>query len=206
MAINNDEGWLAGLYATHYNAAGWYSDAVLQGSWLDMTAADDDDRNLSTTAKDWLASLEVAMPLPIGDNGSAFEPQAQLIYSSPHVGNSTDSAGLAYSFDNNDSLIGRAGFRLKGTKDNGDGDNGRGLVTGYLKANMWATLMGGESSMMAGTTPVQIQGKSLWADAGLGFTVQGSKNLELFVDGGMEYGLNQRYSAFVGSAGIRFNW
>lgn len=203
---NNDEGWLAGLYATHYNAAGWYSDAVLQGSWLDMTVAGDGGGTISTTSTGWLASIEIGMPLAIGGHGSAFEPQAQLIYSSTHVGNTTDSSGLTYSFDDKDSLIGRAGFRLKGTKDNGDGDNGRGLVTGYIKTNLWSNLMGGDSSMMAELTPINVQGKTIWADAGLGFTVQGGKNLELFVDGGMEFGLDQQYSAFTGNAGIRFNW
>jgi len=203
---NNNEGWLAGLYATHYNAAGWYFDAVLQGSWLDITAAGDDGRTFTTTATGWLASLEAGMPLAIGEHGSAFEPQAQLIYSSIHVGNTTDSSGLTYNFDNKDSLIGRAGFRLKSTKDNGDGDNGRGLVTGYIKTNLWGNLMGGDSSMMAGLTPINVQGKTIWADAGLGFTVQGGKNLELSVDGGMEFGLDQQYSAFTGNAGIRFNW
>ncbi len=35
---NDNQGWLAGLYATHYSVDGWYADAAVQGSWLDMTA------------------------------------------------------------------------------------------------------------------------------------------------------------------------
>ena len=197
----NTEGWLGGVYATHFSSAGWYSDAVLQGSWFDV-AANGGRGAVNSTSKGWLASLEMGLPIALGNQGSAFEPQAQLIYSSTQI----DSSDVAYSFDRQDSVIGRVGFRLKGTHDNGDGNNGRRFMTGYLKANLWSNFSGDDASSTVNSALVDVSGKSLWADAGLGLTMQASENSELFADADFEYGLDQAYSALTAKAGVKWAW
>ncbi len=129
-----------------------------------------------------------------------------MIYSSTHVEDGRDGAGLRYGFDTESSVIGRVGFRLKDSHGYGDGKQAKGLVTSYLKANLWGNLLGGDSVMEAGVTPVASDGKSLWADAGMGLSIQASENTEIFVDGDAEYGLDQDYKALTGKLGMRLNW
>ena len=73
-----------GGYFTRTGPSDWYVDAVLQYTWynIEMTSA----RGLGsvdTDAGGLAASIEGGYPYPIGDDGWAVEPQAQLVYQTP---------------------------------------------------------------------------------------------------------------------------
>lgn len=198
----SSKGWAAGLYATHYAATGWYIDAVVQGSWLNHKADATDGTTLRTKSTSWLGSLEVGKPI---DLGSSFklEPQVQLIYGSTGLDDTRDSTGILNTYDVEDSLTGRLGFRLKRTWDYDKSSEG-GLFTAYLKANVWGTLAGGDTGLTVGVSSQGVvQHRAVWGDVGFGTTFSLSPNAEFFADADVEFGLDQGATALTGHTGLR---
>lgn len=197
------DGWVAGLYATHYAASGWYADAVVQGDWLKHRANATDGTTLATKSRSVLASLEVGKPF--GTKWKV-EPQVQVIYGHTTLDDAIDSAGVRNQIGVGDSWTGRAGFRLKRTWDY-DQTNDGGLFTFYAKANVWASLDGGKTMLtIGGSAPGAVQYKQVWGDVGVGTTFSLAKNAEFFADAEVEYGLDQGATALAGRAGLRIHW
>jgi len=198
------EGWVAGAYATHYGK-GWYVDAVLQRSWLDHKANATDGTRLATQSREWLGSIELGAPLSLG-SGVKFEPQVQLIYGRTRFDDALDSSATLVGFDLENSLTGRAGFRLKRTRDLTQANDGS-LFTAYLKANVWKTLDGGETSLTFGSSaPGTVTFPNSWADVGFGTTFSLMKNADLFFDGDVAFGIDQGTTALSGRTGLRIRW
>lgn len=199
------DGWIAGLYATHYAASGLYVDAVVQGSWLDHKASAIDGTTLKTKSDNWLASIELGKPVNIGSDFK-FEPQGQLIYGNTKLDTVQDSTGVLNTFDVEDSLTGRLGFRLKRTWDYNPSSEG-GLFTAYLKANLWGTLAGGDTRLKVGVSePGEVRTRTVWGDVGFGTTFSLSAKAEFFADIDVEFGLNQGATALSGHTGFRLRF
>ncbi len=202
---SKSKGWLAGLYGTHYGATGWYANAAVQASFLDAAANAANGTTLRTDARTLLGSLEMGKTLKLGGR-MAFEPQFQVIYSNNKFDGAVDSAGTLNEVAIEDSMIARAGFRLKTTKDekyNADG----GLFSGYLKANLWHSFLGTDIALTsAGQAVGKFEPKKTWVDVGVGTTLTVAKQTEIFFDADVEFGIDQKTTAGTGKIGLRFNW
>lgn len=200
--ITRSNGWVAGGYATFY-APGFYVDAVVQGGWHDHRANANDGTSFATKSQSTQASLELGTAF-----GSSWkiEPQVQLIYSHTSVDSFLDSTGTAGAIADDDSVIGRAGFRLKRTWDTNPSNAG-GLFSFYGKANLWNAFSGAKSTVFYGTsTPQLIEFKQTWADVGLGTTFSVGTGAEFFADADVEFGIDQPATALSGRAGFRIRW
>ena len=198
------KGGLAGMHLTHYGRGGWYADAGLYGSWIDVEAVTSGVDAVSTRSRSWMASLEVGQALPLDMGGLVLEQQGQLIYSARHLDKFTDGA-TTWRFSLEDSLVGRIGMRLKSTL--ALDDNGSSRMTAYAKANLWGVIAAGADRLAIGTLPVQLKGRKVWADAGLGFSAKVDSSLSFFADGDVEFNLDRReHLALTGKIGVRFNW
>ncbi|MFO1034966.1 MAG: autotransporter domain-containing protein [Hyphomicrobiales bacterium] len=199
-AASGGDGYVGALYASHDNAAGWYADAVLQGTWLDATAG-----AASAKSRGWLASLEAGQTLALTDT-SWLEPQAQVIYGRNSMGPITDSAGVVTTYAGDDVLIGRVGMRLKSTQELANGS----IFTGWLKTDLWGDAHAKDQSVAmtggAGSTSMALARKQVWADVGLGFDLQASADVTLFADGDMSVGLDRSFQSFAGKAGVRLGF
>ncbi len=200
---SNSDGYVIGAYATHYAASGFYVDAVVQHDWLDHTASGVDGTRADAGSRTFIASLEM---------GHAFgakwqiEPQVQLIYAATSVDGFTDTARVANSVSVDDSVIGRAGLRLKRSFA-GDETTGAGRLTVYAKGNLWHRLSGGGAVLTVGVSaPGDVAFRESWGDVGLGASYGIGPRTELFADGEAELGLDQRGTAVAGRTGIRLRF
>lgn len=196
-------GGLVGAHLTHYGHGGWYADAGLYGAMIDVDASAGED-SIAGKSNAWMATLEIGQALSLGWAGLILEPQVQLIYVDRHLSSFTNT-NTAWQFSLDDSLIGRFGLRLKSSTD--VAGNGPGRATGYIKANLWDVLAGGRDSLTIGTLPVTLQGRSIWADAGLGFSIEALENVSIFADGDVQFDIGgSDYHAITGKVGARLNW
>lgn len=201
LAQTSANGYVGGLYADLDTARGWYAEGVLQGDWLDMSGGSAAKSDLNTKAHTVLASLELGAPIELSAN-SAFEPQAQLIYSRTSAATATDTYGQANIFADQGTVIGRAGFRLKSNQKL----SGGGQLSGWMKANIWAAFDPQGQAVTAGSTNTSISGKTKWADVGIGIDLKIAPQVAMFADGDVEFGLDQAYTAFTGKAGMKLEF
>lgn len=197
------DGWVLGGYVTHYTSSGWYVDAVAQLDWLDHRLTAEDGTSGGTRSRGFVGSVEVGKAF-----GSKWklEPQLQLIYGNTDLNDFSDTANVANRISIEDSLTGRAGFRLKRTWDYDKASDG-GLFTFYAKANVWGRLDGGQTRITVGpSAPGEVQFKEVWGDVGLGSTFSISKTAELFFDADVEYGIDQGATAMSARGGMRIRF
>jgi outer membrane autotransporter protein len=201
------DGGFAGAYLTHYAPSGWYADLVVQGNWLTHKASAVDGTTLQTKGNTYLASLEVGKPFELG-GGWKLEPQVQVIYGNSNLDNASDSTAIANSWTIDDTVTGRAGFRLKRTWDYNQSSEG-GLFTAYLKANVWGRLSGDDTVLAVGvSTPGSFKTRNAWGDVGFGTTFSLSKTAEFFFDGDVEFSLDKARggTALSGHTGFRLRF
>ena len=202
---SKSDGWLTGIYGTHFAPSGWYANAVIQSNWLDAKAIGRNGTTLETDGRTWLGSVELGKALKLAERAE-FETQVQLIYGNTKFDSALDSSGAENRVDIENSLIGRVGFRLKTTKGEKYNAEG-GLFSGYLKANLWHNLSGADVELTnAGQSVGGFEPKKTWVDAGLGTTLTMSQNTELFFDADVEFGIDQKTTAGTGKVGLRINW
>ena len=193
-------GKVAALYASVDVRDDYYLDGVLQAEWLDAKSSGS-GITANTNGNGILASLEGGKDFQLGET-SLFEAQAQLIYARTQLDGIRDSTGAAYGFGANETVTGRAGFRIKGDARHPNG----GSASGWLKANLWAReALQNQETDISGTL-VQQPKQNVWADVGIGFDVKTDKNLSLFGDLDVEIGLTSASMAFAAKSGIRWEF
>ena len=105
-----------GGYWTHFGAMGWYTDAILQGTFYDINSTA--NRGLpmfKTQGQGFAASLESGYPVKFA-GGWFIEPQAQLVYQNININDAGDIAAHVH-FADVDSLAARIGARFGRTGD-----------------------------------------------------------------------------------------
>jgi len=131
-----------GGYFTRTGPTDWYVDAVLQFTWynIEMTSS----RGLGSVDTDALgmaASIEGGYPYPIGDDGWAVEPQAQLVYQTLDIDDFEDIAAEV-KYEDTDSLAGRIGARaFREWADTGADDEPQPRSV-WGRVNLWRDLTG----------------------------------------------------------------
>ena len=79
-----------GGYWTHFGPTGWYTDAILQGTFYDISStANRGLPTFKTQGQGLAASLETGYPFKFA-GGWFIEPQAQLVYQNININDAND--------------------------------------------------------------------------------------------------------------------
>ncbi len=204
------DAYAVGSYWTHYGPGGWYTDAVLQGTWYqDVNASSvnlSGNQSLRTNGSSFTASFEGGYPILFG-GGHALVPQAQLVYQRLSLAGGADQFGLV-DFATTDELYGRLGARL--TKD-WVGFGGRAMTT-WGEANVWHQFGDDATTTfrtLQGTHPTAVSTSfgGTWAQLRLGMSGQATRLVGVFATGDYNVAMSsQSGHSWGGRAGVRVSW
>lgn len=198
-----------GAYWTHFGAAGWYLDGVVQGTWYDAKADSRRGFVLNRDAFGFAASLEGGYPIALGQ-GWIIEPQAQIVYQTISSGTAADAAALV-RFSDADSLAGRIGGRLAKSwtlEEPATGGRPR-MLTAWLKASLWNEFLGNPKTSFSSATgfiPFRSDLGGSWAELKAGVDAQIARNVALYASAGYSVGLDGRSHAYDGRLGVKVSW
>lgn len=202
-------GYSFGGYWTHLDQAGWYTDAVVQGTRYDQVHSKSiDNVGMLTAGWGFISSIEGGYRYEIKD-GWTVEPQAQLIYQHISLDNTSDQFGRI-SFADNDTVYGRIGAKVGRDWQTAEGRR----YSAWARVNIWHT-MGDEANTsfanLAGNNRVTI-GSNLggtWGQVGLDFSGQLTEQVSLFASGDYSHSLGDngiKSDSIAGRVGLKFKW
>jgi outer membrane autotransporter protein len=194
-----------GGYWTHRDAAGWYSDLVLQGSFYDVDTHSVADESFSTIGWGVTASAEAGYAFALGDDYSII-PQAQLVWQRTAIDGGADSFGLI-DYEATNELYARIGVQLSKQWLMDDGRR----MSAYLEANLWHHI-GADArtifSELDGSNPATIEAGlgGTWAQFGAGLTGEIDDDVSVFGQIDYSVGLSQPGSSIGARAGVKVAW
>jgi outer membrane autotransporter protein len=189
-----------GAYWTLTDPGNAYLDAVAMYTWLDGDSHSERGLKLDNDGHALTLSVEAGYPFPVA-NDWVVEPQAQIIHQRIELDSQND--GLSdVEFDSDPSWTGRLGARLKGRYD----VSGLPLEP-YLRANLWHTFSGTDTVTFAGTTDIDTEQQSSWADLGVGAILTLAPSISVYanVDYSSNIDSNQQRGT-AGNVGLRLSW
>ena len=168
---------LAGI-TTWQSRAGWYIDAIVSGGMFDgqiTTSSRGQTTGMNGTSA--AASIEAGYPVPLGWQGLAIEPQAQLMYQHLDFARRTDIDGIGVDLGSPNQGVFRGGARLLKPLAGPDGM----LFTPYLKANLLQGIGGGDQVRLSNVGFATGQfGTALQVGGGMTGTL--TRNLSVYGD------------------------
>ena len=203
------DAWSVGAYWTHYAAQGWYTDAVVQGTWYAADARSVSGQTLKPDGFGVLASLEGGYAFDLG-YGLTLEPQAQLAYQHVSFDEVADSYGR-FRLGDSDSLRGRLGLRLAKVWSVSNGGRPR-LISTWVRTNVWHEFMGSQSTTvtaLTGDNPLRLNTSlgGTWGEIGAGISGVVSDSTSLFATGGYNRSLdNKGRETWNGRVGVNVRW
>ncbi|MEN3929913.1 autotransporter outer membrane beta-barrel domain-containing protein [Microvirga sp. W0021] len=203
------DAYTVGAYWTHIATQGWYTDAVIQGTWYSADATSVYGQKLKPDGFGFIASLEGGYSFYLG-NGLTFEPQAQIAYQHTSFDKFSDAYGR-FSIEDGKSLRGRIGARLSKTWNMSETGKPRAITT-WVRANIWHEFMGNTKTTTTNlyglngvTIPSDLGGT--WAEIGAGVSAQVSDNVSLFTTGSYNHSLdNKGRQSWNGRLGATIRW
>ena len=193
-----------GGYWTHFGPAGWYLDAILQGTFYDINStANRGLPTLKTAGQGVAASLEGGYPFKFA-GGWFIEPQAQLVYQNVHINDASDIAAQI-RFADVDSLLGRIGARFGRTWL----DDGLRTITAWIRPNLWNEFRGNpvtSFSSEAGFVPFYANLGGLWGELNAGVSARINPNTTLYANASYQSRFDGGGFAYTGKAGLRVSW
>ncbi|WP_191907300.1 autotransporter outer membrane beta-barrel domain-containing protein [Ochrobactrum quorumnocens] len=202
-------GYSFGGYWTHLDQAGFYTDAVIQGTRYDRIESSSADQIAMRTAGwGFISSLEGGYRHGLG-NGWTVEPQAQLIYQHLSLDNTSDRFGRI-AFSHTDTVYGRVGAKIG---RQWQAESGRRYAA-WARVNLWHT-MGGEAktsfSNLQAENRVSLasDAQGSWGQFGLGFSGQLTETVSLFASGDYSHSLGHngvKNDSLAGRVGLKMKW
>ncbi|MBR0692323.1 autotransporter outer membrane beta-barrel domain-containing protein [Bradyrhizobium lablabi] len=194
-----------GGYWTHFGPTGWYTDAILQGTFYDISStANRGLPTFKTEAQGFAASLETGYPFKFA-GGWFIEPQAQLIYQNININDASDIAAQI-RFSDVDSLLGRIGARFGRTWAIDDGPR---TITAWIRPNLWNEFRGNPTTSFSSETgfiPFHADLGGLWGEVNVGVSGQVRTNTTLYANASYQSRFDGGGFAYTGKAGLRVNW
>jgi outer membrane autotransporter protein len=195
----------AGLYDTYFSKSGWYVDTVLQGSEF-LGHADSTRTGLNLNGYGVGASVETGAPIG-HDPHFAIMPQAQIVWQDAWFGSTADSYGPVNGMSGS-TVFGRAGVQL-----NWASESANWRIRPYVRANLWSTLSGTNSSVAYGGSngsSVVTTESATWTQIGAGITVKRKDSFISYyahVDGltGLS-GPTANHYGVDGAIGLKLTW
>ncbi|WP_448107749.1 autotransporter family protein [Pseudomonas azerbaijanoccidentalis] len=194
------EGDSLGAYWTITDPGNAYIDAVAMYTWLDGDSHSDRGLKIDNDGHALTLSVEAGYPFALANNW-VIEPQAQIIHQQIDL-DSQDDGVSRVSFDSDPALTGRFGARLKG----------RYAVSGlplepYLRANLWHTFTGTDTVTFAGTTDIDTEQRTSWADLGIGAILTLAPSVSVYANADYSSNIDSNQQrGMAGNLGIRLSW
>lgn len=204
---NTIDAYTVGGYWTRFGPTGWYVDAVAQVTWNDIKTEPRETRGLETDGASYALSLETGRPLQVA-NGFVIEPQAQMIYQSASLGDTSDQAATVV-FDNVDSLVGRIGARFAKSFAIDPGVDHPRLATAWLRPSVWYEFTGDPRTIFSSATgfvPFRSDTGGGWAEILAGFDAQVTKSASIYANASYQVGFEGNTDAYGGKIGARISW
>ena len=202
----NLNAWSAGGYWTHVGPGGWYTDAVLQGTWYGGSASTQYAR-LDTRGTGFIASLESGYPYALPQLGPGFvlEPQGQILWQKVSFHHEYDGLGDVALGDTT-GPSGRLGLRGKWTVVTGGGQ----VWQPYLGANLWRDWGAEASTVYSGTDAAPLVSQVTQLELGGGLTGRINANVSVFANVDYEFAVGanrgQARNGVHGAFGARYTW
>ncbi|MNR98939.1 Outer membrane protein IcsA autotransporter precursor [compost metagenome] len=194
------EGDSLGVYWTITDPGNAYIDAVAMYTSLDGDSNSDRGLKIDNDGHALTLSVEAGYPFAMANNW-VIEPQAQIIHQQIDL-DSQDDGVSRVSFDSDPALTGRFGARLKG----------RYAVSGlplepYVRANLWHTFSGTDTVTFAGTTDIDTEQKTSWADLGIGAILTLAPSVSVYANADYSSNIDSNQQrGMAGNLGIRLSW
>jgi outer membrane autotransporter protein len=195
-----------GGYWTHFGATGWYTDAILQGTFYDINStANRGLPTFKTQAQGLAASIETGYPFRFA-GGWFIEPQAQLIYQTINIDDANDIAARI-RFSDVDSLLGRIGARFGRTW--AIDEFGLRTITAWIRPNLWNEFRGNPTTSFSSETgfiPFHADLGGLWGEINAGVSGRIAPNTTLYANASYQSRFDGGGFAYTGKAGVRMTW
>jgi len=198
-----------GGYWTQKSPVGWYTDAVIQGTWYAADAKSIEGQRLKPDGFGILVSLEGGHTFQFGE-GFSIEPQVQLAYQNVSFDVVSDAYGR-FALSDGESLRGRVGVRLVRAWNLEESATPR-LVTTWLRGNVWHEFMGDPKTAESTLDGIWLRSVSsslggTWGEIGVGVSGEVSDNTSLFATGSYNRSLDNRgRETWDGRLGITVRW
>lgn len=194
------EGDSLGAYWTLIGPTGWYVDALVMATRLDVDSRSERGVRLDTEGRGYSASVEAGYQLPLG-SGWVLEPQAQAIHQRIEIDSQHD--GISWqSFDADPRTTGRLGARLKGRYPLQGA-----VLEPWMRANLWRTFDGEDRVTFNHAERIETRQAATRADLGLGLTARLSSEISLYASGDYSQNLDDNdYRGLRGTLGLRVSW
>ena len=193
-----------GGYWTHFGPTGWYTDAILQGTFYDINStANRGLPTFKTQGQGLAASLETGYPFKFA-GGWFIEPQAQLVFQNININDANDIVSQVRFADVN-SLAGRIGARFGRTWM----DDSFRTITAWIRPNLWNEFQGNPTTLFPsaiGFVPFHADLGGLWGEINAGISSQVTANTTLFANASYQSRFDGGGFAYTGKAGLRVNW
>jgi outer membrane autotransporter protein len=194
-----------GGYWTHFEPTGWYTDAILQGTFYDINStANRGLPTFKTQGQGIAASLETGNPFKFA-GGWFIEPQAQLVFQNININDANDIAAQVRFADVN-SLAGRIGARFGRTWKIDDSSR---TITAWIRPNLWNEFRGNPTTMFSsanGMVPFHADLGGLWGELNAGVSAQLTSTTTLYANASYQSRFDGGGFAYNGKAGLRVNW
>jgi len=199
------QAYTLGGYWTHFGAAGWYTDLMLQGTRFDVrTSADRGLPPFTTTGYGVAGSFEAGRRWKLA-RGFFIEPQAQLIYQHIDFDQACDDM-TPVSFRNVASLLGRIGARL-GRSFTLDADGRE--VTLWLRPSLWQEFRGDPVTRFGSGVDALAFHSDLGGSFGeinVGISGEISRTTSLFANASYQSRFDGGGFSYNGKGGVRLTW
>jgi len=197
--------YTVGGYWTHFGPTGWYTDAILQGTFYDINStANRGLPTFKTQGQGIAASIETGYPFRFA-GGWFIEPQAQLVYQNININDASDIAAQI-RFADVDSLLGRIGARFGRTWALDDSFR---TITAWIRPNLWNEFQGNPTTSFSSATgfiPFHADLGGLWGEVNVGVSAQVRSNATLYANASYQSRFDGGGFAYTGKAGLRVNW
>jgi fibronectin-binding autotransporter adhesin len=200
------DAWSGGAYWTHIGPAGWYLDAVLQGTSYGGSASTQFAR-LDTNGWGLIASLEGGYPFAWPQFGPGFvvEPQAQILWQKVSFGQRNDGLGEVALGDTT-GPSGRIGLRTKWTIVTEGGQ----VWQPYLRANLWEDWGANANTVFSGTDSVPLANQATMLEFGGGLTGRLNASVSVFANVDYQFAVggsdSEKRNGVRGAFGARYTW
>lgn len=200
------DAYTLGLNATHFIGNGVYFDGLLQGTrFANVTASSTQNADIKTNGWGFAGSLETGIQIPLSQKVS-LTPQAQVVFSSNSLSNTTDAYGQI-NFQQDNSTRARLGLMLSGKETEGDK-----LGSFWLRTSIWESFNNSTTTSFQSLYGVNavafnsvIGGR--WISVNGGFTARLSKSSYAFLNASVETSINNpTYQTVSGRFGVQTRW
>lgn len=194
------DAYSVGGYWSRIGTAGWYTDAVVMGSYLSADTHSINSVHAKVHGTALLASMEAGLPIAINDTVS-IEPQAQLVWQRAHFSDLNDGVS-SVSFNNANSVVARLGVRLQSKFK-----SATVAWSPYLRANVLRTTTGNDEAVFDKTSAISTNVNETTGQIGAGIVGILNNTSSVYANTTYAVNLSTNHSSTLGAnIGVRWVW